>query len=743
MLAPLLLAATLTADLPPLPSQVNDVIESNCVRCHSGEKPKGGLDLKLVLEDGAEAEIDDWKEIVHVLSSGEMPPEDEPGPTAADRAQAISHLQQWSRRLLENRPENPGTVAARRLSRSELRKTLRDLTGIDIDVKRHLPADPSSDGFDNQGASLSLSPMIIERLFRIAEETAISAVMLPQGETAPTRRYEIDQFFVTGQGRVQSDHAYFWSGGSATSQHFFPRAGTYQIAIEAWGQQAGADPVRFGIKVDDQRIGIVDFPETRGSPGRRVIKTKIKQGSQQISASFFNDYYRPEHPDPQQRDRNAALVSIEISGPEEGLEPTDFQKKALQGQGDPVVRLGNGIRRWLPRFWRRPVNDKEVDQLVATAQLAATDPTSAESLLRAALITAIVSPRFILRTEPDPRDASSGTIRNLNGFEIATRLSFFLWGTTPDEELLKSAAEGDLDHLDGIREQTTRLLTDPRSRSLAREFATQWLRIRDLDDRQPDQKIFPGTGKNLLNYMRTETIELFDHVLRNHRPIEELIAAPYTFVNQRLSRHYGIPGVRGEQFQKIEVKEPRGGGLLSQGSVLLTTSTRQRTSPVLRGKWILEVLLDDAPPPPPPGAGTLPLPGEAGADLPLREQLELHRREPTCSICHRRMDALGFSLERFNAVGNYREGKIDDQGELPDGSLIMGVEDLRSIISKSAGFRRSLAKNLFVYALGRGLTDGDARALFRLESRLQVDPTLSDLIDEIVSLEGFRMRKVP
>ncbi len=743
MLISLLLASVLPADLPPVPPAVNELLEASCFRCHSGEKPKGGLDLEIVVEDGAEAEIDDWRQIIHVLRSGEMPPEEEPGPTAEARATAISRLQQWSRKLLENRPENPGTVAAQRLSRNELRATLRDLTSIEIDVNRHLPADPSSDGFDNQGAALSLSPMVIERLFRIAEEVALSAVMSPQRGSTPATGYEIDQLSISGQGRVRSDHAYFWSGGSASCQHFFPRTGTYQIAVEGWGQQAGADPVRFGIKVDDQRVDIAEFPETQEAPGTRIITTRITRGSRQISANFFNDYYRPEHPDPGQRDRNAALVSIKISGPEEGLEPTEFQKQALKGQGDPVAKLRDGMRSWLPRFWRRPVQEQEIAQLVSTARSAATDPQNAESLLRAALIASIVSPRFMLRTEPDPAEVGSGTIRPLNGFEIATRLSYFLWGTTPDEELLRSAGDGELDQLEGIRQQTARLLADPRSRSLATEFATQWLRIRDLEDRQPDQKLFPGTGKKLLNNMRTETIELFDHVLRNHRPIAELIDSSYTFVNQRLSRHYQISGIKGEPFQKVTVEQPRGGGLLSQGSVLLATSTRQRTSPVLRGKWILEVLLDDAPPPPPPGAGTLPLPGEAGAELPLRQQLELHRREPNCSICHRRMDALGFSLERFNAVGKYREGEIDDRGELPDGSVIQGVEDLRSIISKSPGFRRSLAKSLFVYALGRSLTDEDARALYRLESRLEVDPTLPDLIDEIVSLEAFRKRKVP
>ncbi|MGE4618288.1 MAG: DUF1592 domain-containing protein [Planctomycetota bacterium] len=730
----------LAIDLPPVPAAIATLLETNCIECHSGEKPKAGLDLEIVLEDGPHAELEDWRLIERVISSGEMPPEDEPAPTSSLREEVTTQIQNWTREILRSLPEKPGSVATRRLSRTELRNSIRDLTGVEIDIHRHLPADPSSDGFDNQGGSVS--PTFIERLFRIAEEVSLSAVIRTEENSNLSSLYPVDLFTLTGSGRVFSDSAFFSSQGSASSDHFFPRTGSYHIHIKGWGQQAGDQPVRFRIQVGDQKSQVIQFPETRNLPGIRTIKGHFSSGIQTIRASFINDYYKPDHPDPDQRDRNAALVSFTVEGPEEGLEPTSFQKSALAGTGTATERLARGIKNWLPLFWREPVSTSQQLKLIEAAKTAAFDPESAESLLRSALITALVSPRFILRIEKDPTTAISGTIRNLTGYELATRLSYFLWSTTPDRALLDAAERGELDTKEGLLAQTRRLLSDARSRSLATDFATQWLRIRDLADRKPDGKIFPLFDQRLLSSMKAETIHFFDHVLRHRLPLDDLINASYTFSNQRLARHYGFKGVRGNKMQRVEIQHPRGGGLLSQGSILLATSTHQRTSPVLRGKWLLEVLLDAAPPPPPPGAGALPLPGEAGADLPLRQQLKLHRREPSCSICHRRMDALGFAMEKFDATGRYREEDVDDRGELPDGSILDGLDDLRLTVSKSTGFRRSIASQLLTYALGRGLVDDDASAVARLLQKLETEPTIPALIEEIVLLEAFRRRWV-
>ncbi|MEE2856012.1 MAG: DUF1592 domain-containing protein [Planctomycetota bacterium] len=744
MIYPAILILLLNQSSPttdPVPQVVGDLLQSSCVECHSGEEPKGGLDLEVVLEDGATAPMEDWRLVHRVLTSGEMPPEDEPSPTSQERDAAILQLQDWMRQVLQSMPETPGAAVTRRLSRTELHNTIRDLTGFEMDIERHLPADPSSDGFDNQGGSLS--PTYIERLFRIAEEVAQGTVIISDDDSDLSTLHEVSEFKLEGGGRVQAGSAYFWSRGSVSVPHFFPRSGTYRIHVEGWGQQAGNQHVRFGLQVGKNRLDTIEFSETREKPGRRSLERHFSSGTHQIRATFINDYYKPEHPDPTQRDRNAAIVSIRVDGPAEGLEPTHFQQVALDGDGTPRERLARGARQWLPLFWRKPVSQAMRQKLVDTAVAAASDPTSAESLLRSALVAAIVSPRFILRIESTPSDVDSGTIRNLQGHELATRLSYFLWGTTPDQSLMDAAEQGSLDQPEGLLAATRRLLLDPRSRSLGSDFATQWLRIRDLGDHLPDRKIFPDIDRRLLGYMKAETIELFDHVLRNRLPLSELIDTPYIFANNRLARHYGLKEVKGDQIRRIEVENPRGGGLMSQASILLATSTRQRSSPVLRGKWLLEVLLDAAPPPPPPGAGTLPLPGEVGSELPLREQLRLHRSEPACSICHRRMDALGFSLERFDAVGRYRTGEIDTRGELPDGSVLLGIEDLRNTVSSSDGFARSLAKNMLIYALGRGLTERDEPSIARLMNRLETDPSIPALIEEIVLLKSFRSCMVP
>ncbi len=734
----LLVHSPVAQEVPP---SVQQLLETHCIECHSEDKPKGGLDLTEVLEDGAEADLGDWRLIDRVVTSGEMPPEGEPAPTDSDRERMISDLQRWTRQILQAMPERPGTVSIRRLGRKELKRTIRDLTGVELDVRRHLPADPSSEGFDNQGGAFSID--FVERLFRIAEEVSISTVFTGAAGENPETTYEVDQMEISGAGNVRSSSAFFFSRGTASIQHFFPRTGSYTLHLEGWGQQAGDQPVRFQVRIGDLKARTLEFPESREQPGQRKMEIRVPTGSHKITATFINDYFEPDHPEPSQRDRNAGLISFRIEGPEEGLEASHFQRQALAGDGTPRQRLERGLHSWLPRFWRGPVATERIEEVARIAHQSAMDPESAESLLRSALIIAIVSPRFILRLEEDPADAVPGTVRNLSGHEIATRLSYFLWGTTPDTTLLEAASSGQLDDTDGLLEQTRRLLASPRSRSLSSDFATQWLRIIDLDDRRPDPKIFSDFDRQLLSSMRKESIEFFDHVMRHKAPVEELISASYSFINPQLSRHYGLGPLEGKGFRKVEIDHPRGGGLLSQGSILLATSTRQRTSPVLRGKWLLEVLLDAAPPPPPPGAGTLPAPGEEGAQLSLREQLRLHRREPSCGICHRRMDALGFSMERMGATGKYRTTDVDDRGELPDGSVLDGVPALKAAITSDRGFRRSLARNLLTYALGRGLTDEDAPAVARLLDRLQLQPTVVALIEEIVQLEAFRRRSMP
>ncbi len=354
-----------------------------------------------------------------------------------------------------------------------------------------------------------------------------------------------------------------------------------------------------------------------------------------------------------------------------------------------------------------------------------------EQRLRIAVTAILVSPHFLFRIEP------AGD-RDLDDFELASRLSYFLWSSMPDDELFALARKGEV--RPNLREQARRMLRDPRASSLAENFATQWLQISRIDSVTPDPGRFPGVTRALLEDMRTETILLFDAVLREDRSVWELLDGEFTFVNERLAKHYGLPGVRGERMRRVR----RRGGVLAHASVLTATSNPTRTSPVKRGKWILESLLDEPPPPPPPGLDGLKDDGKHVEGLTLRQRFEQHRKDPMCAACHATMDALGFGLENYDAVGRWRERDgslpVDATGKLPDGRSFDGPAGLRAILKQDPAFPRSLSKHMLTYALGRGVADADERALGRLVKALQRTPTLRRLVEEIVTLEAFTRR---
>ena len=365
--------------------------------------------------------------------------------------------------------------------------------------------------------------------------------------------------------------------------------------------------------------------------------------------------------------------------------------------------------------------------------------------LRLAVTAMLVHPRFLFRIEED--DPSGGE-RMLDDWEIASRLSYFLWATMPDEALREAAARGELVTSEGRRRQLERMIQDDRSRALARHFATQWLQIRALSEKAPDETLFPGVDEDLLMLMQEETVRFFDELLRDRRSIDRLLDANWTWVNEQLAVHYGIDGVRGARMRKVSLEgEQQATGILRHGSVLLSTSNPTRTSPVKRGKWILEALLDDAPPPPPPGISGLPEDGKVTGEMTLREMMIQHRTDPQCAGCHVRMDALGFALEEFDAVGRRRATDgglaIDATGELPDGSLIEGGIGLRDSLLEGESrrrFRRSLAMHMGTYALGRGLDRHDEPMLDAILEELEADPTLYRLILELIESRAFLYR---
>lgn len=476
------------------------------------------------------------------------------------------------------------------------------------------------------------------------------------------------------------------------------------------------------------------------------VERVLDPGSHVLAVSFLNDYYKPDHPDPTQRDRNAAVDRFEIEGPMQPAFPSAIQKRLVDDFG--ALRRPATLRRMVQelaeRAWRRPVESILVDQLCSLGP--PTDPPW--SRVRDAMTAILVHPRFLFRIEPGLPDLPQ-SMRPLDDWEIATRLSYFLWSTTPDEPLRVAASTGALSTPAGRLREVRRMLSDDRIRELGEHFATQWLQIRTLADLRPAESQFPKVDEALLVSMHEETRRFFDQMLAEDLPITRLLDADWTWLDPALAEHYGIPGVTGSGFRKVSLDaEHQSTGILRHASILLATSNPTRTSPVKRGKWILDALLDDAPPPPPPGIPNLPDGEHLEAGATLRQVMEQHRADPNCASCHLRMDAMGFSLERFDAVGRYRDASIngmsiDDRGELPDGTVIDGAVGLRDELLRGASrkrFQRTLLKKLLIYALGRGVDHRDDSQIDQLMDRLGDDPSLRCMILEIIESQPFLHR---
>ncbi len=706
-----------------LAGAVGPFLEEYCLSCHAGKRAKGDVDLR-------RPKVAVWRRVRRVLKRKTMPPltQEQPPPAARERALAVLD------RILGAVQADPGRVTARRLNRTEYENTIRDLLAVDFDARALFPPDEVGHGFDNIGDVLSLPPALLEKYFAAAEEVARKAVLDESPDHPPRHRFPASR--LKGRQAQHQGAAWLYSPGEIFVAHDFRRAGRYVLRVRAFGQQVGTEAVKMAFRLDGRTLQVGDVPATVVKPGTYEHRLKIPAGEHRVGVGFVNDYYRPRHPDPSQRDRNMAVASIEIEGPlDRRVLPVSHRRLVPVDKSDASFR--RVVKRLAGRAWRRPLTNAETTRLLAAVQKAAPKDASFESRLRVAITAVLVSPRFLFRAETDPKDAPE--IRDLDGYEIATRLSYFAWSSMPDDALFARAAAGELARDDVLVAEIDRLLHDPRASALARNFASQWLRIRGLDEAAGE-----GLDDELKEAMRTETEMFFEAILREDRPVHELIEANFTFANQRLAKLYGLPGVRGPHLRRVRVDGVRRGGVLTQASVLAMTSNPGRTSPVKRGKWILEALLDAAPPPPEPGADSLPRENAGGKSL--REQLETHRKDPKCAQCHIVMDELGFSLENYDMLGRWRDrdGKheLDTKGKLPDGRTFQGPAGLRKILRNDPRFLRSLAKHMLVYALGRGLTESDDPAVDQLVAALKRRPRLSTLIREIVTLDAFRRRRV-
>ena len=718
---------------------VQPLLAKYCVACHNAKLNVGNLDLN-AFRDPAAALKDPhvWETVLQKLHSGVMPPPGLPRPKPAD----LETVDRWIQAFLEQadrRKPDPGRVTARRLNRFEYNNTIGDLLGVNFRAADDFPADDSGYGFDNIGDVLSLSPVLMEKYLAAAEQIARIAIAADPPMKPTFHRYRADRFDQIGP--------------VLKARHRFPVNADYELRTNLAGRRPanGAQHLKISLFVDDKQVKLFEIAIDRNQPRLFEYRLPVTAGDHQLKVKVEDDGLTAD--DPMRRDRlfGVQVDFLEIRGPYQNDPPElpESHKRIFicghpNGQhADACIRpiLTNLAR----RAWRRPVTDAELDKLASFVAMARQEGDSFERGIRVALEAVLVSPHFLFRIERDPNPTAQIS-HPVSDFELASRLSYFLWSSMPDEDLFRAASEHRLRKPDMLRAQVHRMLTDSKSSRLVENFAGQWLELRNLDSIKPDPKRFPDFDDDLREAMRRETELFFDAIVRGDRSILDFIDGKYTFLNQRLARHYGIEGVTGPEFRRVELDGSQRSGVLTQASILTVTSYPNRTSPVLRGKFLLENILNSPPPPPPPDAGIL---DESKVNLSgtVREQFEQHRASPQCAGCHVRMDPLGFGLENYNAVGAWRtsEGQfpVDASGKLPDGRTFQGAADLKTILrGEKDSFAQCLAEKMLTYALGRGLEAYDRPAVREIARKMAAnDYNFSSMMLAIAESAPFQMRR--
>ncbi|MBL8738838.1 MAG: DUF1592 domain-containing protein, partial [Planctomycetes bacterium] len=699
-LCTVLLAAPLVAQVAHVSTADQAFLERWCVDCHGGDSVKGKLDLTKPAADPVGAV---WRlaRLRDRVSSGEMPPPDAERPP---RDEALGFVARTTAQIREDGkllPVDPGRVTVRRLSRGQWENCVRDLFGVVVPTQG-FPADDLGYGFDSIGDALTFSTLHLEHY--LAAATAVAESVL-DGEDPlhPTvRRFagEALPIVVNPKGVQQNDHLLMFARSEAEQVVVLPRSGEYRLRVRAGADQAGDEPAHLRLSLDGREL--TTFAVERREMDEFELRVPIEGGSRRLALAFVNDYYDGKHPDPARRDRNLHVEWLEVQGPLDvrAVPEAQWLQRAWNSRGDVPTRLRALTKAVLPRAWRRPVGEDEVARVAKAAQQEHEDSGSPLRAARFVVQAALVSHHFLFRVEAGGASSTEAKAAPLHSVALASRLSFFLWASTPDEALAKLGRDGKLGDAKVLTKQVERLLDDPRADALATDFAAQWFELRSLVDRTPDPTRFPGFDDELRRSLRRETELLFRAVLRERLDVRRLLDADFTHVDARLAAHYGLPAVAGAEFVRVVLPEShrQRGGVLGHGSVLAVTSNPTRTSPVKRGKWILENLLGQAPPPPPPGNDSLPDEGQVDSTKSLREQLAQHRDRAACAGCHVRMDALGFALERYDVVGRHRErdagGEIDCTGELPDGTRLAGLADLKRVLAADPAFVRTMAHKL-------------------------------------------------
>jgi hypothetical protein len=758
------------------PDPQREVLDKYCVTCHNQRLKTGGLTLDTMDLGKVPAHADVWEKVIRKLRSGTMPPAGMPRPDAATYQKFAAWLEQ---QIDQSSEPYAGRPILHRLNRAEYANAVRDLLALDIDAASLLPPDDSAFGFDNISDALGVSPALQEHYLDAALKIGALAVgdpkIAPGSETWRIR-----------QDLSQDEHVNglpLGTLGGTVVRYNFPLDGEYSFQANLYRTNLNImrgleSPHQVEFSVDGRRIHLASMggaedlaslfqkPTDTGDAvdARLRVRVPITAGPHVVTVAFLQDPDAVEPARLQPYIRSSVdnfdwsgsphLQSLTIAGPfhPAGAKDTPSRRRIFichpnkQTSEDACAR--QIVATLARRAYRQPVDAPDLETLMKFYQSGKGDG-GFDGGIEFALERILASPRFLFRVERDPAGVTAGGSHRISDFELASRLSFFLWSSIPDDELLRLASEGKLENPAVLDRQVRRMLADPKSQALVDNFAGQWLQLRNLRNVQPNSDLFPDFDDNLRQSFRRETELLFESMVQEDRSVLDLLTADYTFVNERLARHYGVPDIYGSRFRRVAITDDARRGLLGQGSILALTSHAERTSPVVRGKWILENILGTPVPPPPPDVPALKGNQEGEKPRTMREQMAEHRANPVCASCHKAMDSIGFAMENFDAVGAWRTRDagqlIDATGELSDGTKVDGVVTLRkALVSRPELFSGTMTEKMLIYALGRGLDYRDmpaVRAILRDASRTNY--RFSTLILGVVHSTPFQMRTAP
>jgi hypothetical protein len=728
-------------------TEIRPLLKTYCFDCHGDKKQKADLTLeKFLAEADAVKDPATWEKVMRNVRSGEMPPDNKKQPTADEKERLIGWIENKVFHCDCNNPD-PGRVTIRRLNRAEYQNTIRDLFDTTYQVGGDFPPDDSGYGFDNIGDVLTLPPTLLEKYLQAAE--SVTHVVIPLQAEVRLQQFKPHSLEVSYNAKAQDDGSVSLTSteeDEVALHYLFTTEGDYLFSVQAHAHPETNQPMRLSLRVDGKEISSFLVKTNQDSLQTCSIQFRAKPGKTVLAAKV------PRIRDSQEKRRRQLgsvwIHSVELQGP---LDPSANQRQLAKtfqckpGHVHTMKCAEETVARFAKKAYRRPISKEEVQKLMAFVRMAVEDKQSVERGVQLAFQAMLVSPHFLFRGEIHAASDHSRSPQEIDSFALASRLSYFLWSSMPDEELFREAEKGTLTK--NISKQVSRMLADSKSSALVENFSGQWLQIRNLNYVQPDTELY-GFNEELRKAMQKETFLFIEHVARENRSIMEFLDADYTFLNEPLAEHYSISNVVGKEFRKVQLADASRGGVLGHASVLTLTSNPTRTSPVKRGKWVLENLLGTPPPPPPPDVPELK--EEKGKALTgtLRQRMEQHRANPSCAGCHARMDPIGFGLENFDGVGRWRslEGdqKIDSSGTLVTGENFNGPATLKKILleNKKEEFVRCFVSKLLTYALGRGLEYNDKCAIDEIMANSRFNGFLfHEVVQAVAKSVPFQKRR--